>query len=323
MGRRPRPAAGGAPQRLSAAIDARGGLGGVAAHPRPPRPRRGGPAAARALPGAARGRARRGRHLTQRTTCASARSRRSPRRGTPPTTSRWSADGACFTGDAVLGEGSVFISPYHGAMAGYLLALDAPAHARRLQRAVPRARAARMGCARQARGVRRPPHRPREPADRGAGRRPTDDSRSCWTRSGPRCRSRCARSPPPRSPRIWTSSKTSRSCPRASSARGSNGPSGERPPTTWRLGGAPSRTPARAPPRSTRRSRRSPTTASSRTATPARSSPPTARSSGCACRTSTRRRCSARCSTAAPAAGAWAPTGSTSPPAGATSPART
>jgi glyoxylase-like metal-dependent hydrolase (beta-lactamase superfamily II) len=32
-------------------------------------------------------------------------------------------DGACFTGDAVLGEGSVFISPYRGAMAGYLLAL--------------------------------------------------------------------------------------------------------------------------------------------------------------------------------------------------------
>lgn len=33
------------------------------------------------------------------------------------------ADGACFTGDAVLGDGSVFISPYRGAMSGYLLAL--------------------------------------------------------------------------------------------------------------------------------------------------------------------------------------------------------
>jgi glyoxylase-like metal-dependent hydrolase (beta-lactamase superfamily II) len=33
------------------------------------------------------------------------------------------AAGACFTGDAVLGEGSVFISPYPGAMAGYLSAL--------------------------------------------------------------------------------------------------------------------------------------------------------------------------------------------------------
>jgi glyoxylase-like metal-dependent hydrolase (beta-lactamase superfamily II) len=33
------------------------------------------------------------------------------------------ANGACFTGDAVLGEGSVFISPHAGAMSGYLLAL--------------------------------------------------------------------------------------------------------------------------------------------------------------------------------------------------------
>ena len=33
------------------------------------------------------------------------------------------ADGACFTGDAVLGEGSVFISPHPGAMSGYLRAL--------------------------------------------------------------------------------------------------------------------------------------------------------------------------------------------------------
>jgi glyoxylase-like metal-dependent hydrolase (beta-lactamase superfamily II) len=32
-------------------------------------------------------------------------------------------DGACFTGDAVLGTGSVFISPHKGAMAGYLHAL--------------------------------------------------------------------------------------------------------------------------------------------------------------------------------------------------------
>jgi glyoxylase-like metal-dependent hydrolase (beta-lactamase superfamily II) len=33
------------------------------------------------------------------------------------------AHGACFTGDAVLGDGSVFISPHPGAMSGYLLAL--------------------------------------------------------------------------------------------------------------------------------------------------------------------------------------------------------
>jgi glyoxylase-like metal-dependent hydrolase (beta-lactamase superfamily II) len=34
------------------------------------------------------------------------------------------AAGACFTGDAVLGEGSVFISPDPGALAGYLRALE-------------------------------------------------------------------------------------------------------------------------------------------------------------------------------------------------------
>lgn len=33
------------------------------------------------------------------------------------------AEGACLTGDAVLGDGSVFISPYPGAMSAYLLAL--------------------------------------------------------------------------------------------------------------------------------------------------------------------------------------------------------
>jgi glyoxylase-like metal-dependent hydrolase (beta-lactamase superfamily II) len=33
------------------------------------------------------------------------------------------ADGACFTGDAVLGEGSVYIAPHRGAMADYMLAL--------------------------------------------------------------------------------------------------------------------------------------------------------------------------------------------------------
>jgi glyoxylase-like metal-dependent hydrolase (beta-lactamase superfamily II) len=33
-------------------------------------------------------------------------------------------DGVCFTGDAVLGEGSVFIAPDPGALAGYLKALD-------------------------------------------------------------------------------------------------------------------------------------------------------------------------------------------------------
>jgi glyoxylase-like metal-dependent hydrolase (beta-lactamase superfamily II) len=34
------------------------------------------------------------------------------------------AEGGCFTGDAVLGEGSVFISPYPGAMSAYVPALE-------------------------------------------------------------------------------------------------------------------------------------------------------------------------------------------------------
>jgi glyoxylase-like metal-dependent hydrolase (beta-lactamase superfamily II) len=33
------------------------------------------------------------------------------------------ADGACFTGDAVLGDGSVLMTPHPGALSGYLLAL--------------------------------------------------------------------------------------------------------------------------------------------------------------------------------------------------------
>jgi glyoxylase-like metal-dependent hydrolase (beta-lactamase superfamily II) len=31
---------------------------------------------------------------------------------------------ACFTGDAVLGQGSVFVTPHEGALAGYLRALE-------------------------------------------------------------------------------------------------------------------------------------------------------------------------------------------------------
>jgi glyoxylase-like metal-dependent hydrolase (beta-lactamase superfamily II) len=108
--------------RLSAAIEARGGLGGVvlthdhhdhseavgallAQHPAPLAARRGavdvqlgegvrfGPFEAVATPG----------HAADHYALIAA--------------------GACFTGDAVLGNGSVFISPYRGAMAGYLLAL--------------------------------------------------------------------------------------------------------------------------------------------------------------------------------------------------------
>jgi glyoxylase-like metal-dependent hydrolase (beta-lactamase superfamily II) len=109
-------------ERLLAAVDARGGLGGVALthdhhdhseavgalrahHPAPLAAARGdadvrlqdgvrfGPFDAVATPGHA------------------------------PDHFAFVADGACFTGDAVLGNGSVLISPHEGAMAGYLRAL--------------------------------------------------------------------------------------------------------------------------------------------------------------------------------------------------------
>ena len=91
----------------------------------------------------------------------------------------------------------------------------------------------------------------------------------------------------------------------------------------WRMSDKPSpETAPRAPPHR-RRSRRSPTTRSCRTATRARSSRPTARSTGCACRASTRRACSARCSTARPAPSGWARSASTSRRRASTSRGRT
>ena len=78
-------------------------------------------------------------------------------------------------------------------------------------------------------------------------------------------------------------------------------------------GQGPRSPPLRRAPRRPRRSRRSPTTRSSPTATPARWSRPTGRSTGCASRASTRRACSARCSTARRAPSASRRSGSTCP----------
>ncbi len=69
--------------------------------------------------------------------------------------------------------------------------------------------------------------------------------------------------------------------------------------------------PGRRAPRRRRRSRRSPTTRSCPTATRARWWRPTARSTGCASRASTRRACSAPCSTARPARSGWGRSAST------------
>ena len=69
------------------------------------------------------------------------------------------AEGACFTGDAVLGTGSVFISPYPGAMAGYLLALARCGCARTSTCSAP-GTGRPCGTRRAARTVRGAPHRP-------------------------------------------------------------------------------------------------------------------------------------------------------------------
>ncbi len=57
---------------------------------------------------------------------------------------------ACFTGDAVLGEGSVFIAPDPGALAGYLDGLEKTARARP-GCAVPGSRTPDLGASREAR----------------------------------------------------------------------------------------------------------------------------------------------------------------------------
>ena len=71
---------------------------------------------------------------------------------------------AAFVGDAVLGEGSVFVS---ADLAGYLDGAAAPARARP-RGAVPGPRPADLGRARQARRLPRPPARPRAAAAGGA-----------------------------------------------------------------------------------------------------------------------------------------------------------
>ena len=112
----------------------------------------------------------------------------------------YSFGSACFTGDAVLGEGSVFVADYPGALRGYLGRAGAPARAA-TRRAVPRARAAGGRSRRQDRRLPGPPRGSRAPAlaalerglrtERGsAGRRLGRRARrSC----GGRRRSRCAR----------------------------------------------------------------------------------------------------------------------------------
>jgi glyoxylase-like metal-dependent hydrolase (beta-lactamase superfamily II) len=109
-------------RRLMSAIDARGGLGGVVlTHDHPDHS-----AAVETLlevhpaPLAA-GRGRVDVTLAEDTRFGPFQAVFTP--GHSPDHYALVADGACFTGDAVLGNGSVLITPHEGAMSGYLLAL--------------------------------------------------------------------------------------------------------------------------------------------------------------------------------------------------------
>ena len=107
------------------------------------------------------------------------------------------AGGACFTGDAVLGPGSVFVSPYPGAMSGYLPALERLRMRDGLRRPLPRSRPAGVGSARASSRSTSPTAstaRTRLIAALGEGRR----TRRRAARRGlaRRAARRCARGPP-------------------------------------------------------------------------------------------------------------------------------
>ena len=109
-------------ERLSAAIDARGGLGGVAlTHDHHDHAEAVRPLLERYPAPLAAGRGAVDILLSERARFGPFEAVATP--GHAADHFALVADGACFTGDAVLGDGSVFISPYRGAMAGYLLAL--------------------------------------------------------------------------------------------------------------------------------------------------------------------------------------------------------
>ena len=109
-------------ERLVAAIDARGGLGGVAlTHDHPDHGAAAGALLERRPAPLAGGRGDVDVALAEGTRFGPFQALSTP--GHAPDHFALIADGACFTGDAVLGDGSVFISPHPGAMSGYLSAL--------------------------------------------------------------------------------------------------------------------------------------------------------------------------------------------------------
>lgn len=109
-------------QRLSEAIEGRGGLGGVAlTHDHPDHAEAVGALLAEYPAPLAAGRGAADVRLAEEVRFGPFEAVCTP--GHSADHFAFVAEGACFTGDAVLGDGSVFISPYHGSMSGYLLAL--------------------------------------------------------------------------------------------------------------------------------------------------------------------------------------------------------
>jgi glyoxylase-like metal-dependent hydrolase (beta-lactamase superfamily II) len=109
-------------ERLVAAVDARGGLGGVAlTHDHPDHGEAVGALLERRPAPLGAGRGDVDVALEEGVRFGPFQAVSTP--GHAPDHFALIADGACFTGDAVLGDGSVFISPHPGAMSGYLSAL--------------------------------------------------------------------------------------------------------------------------------------------------------------------------------------------------------
>ena len=156
----------------------------------------------------------------------------------------------CFTGDTVLGTGSVFIAPGEGSLAAYLRSLERLREPRP-RGALPGPRPVRVGSAGEARRVHRAPPGPRAPAPRGPRGRRAARPATCSTPPGRMRRHTCARRRRCRSRRTWRSSRDEGRLPagvetRPQATAGSDA-RGARPPRRSRASTPATSTAARAP----------------------------------------------------------------------------